>query len=344
MNQVLFTFDYELFLGKKSGTVEKCLIEPTDIALRILQTYNLKGLFFVDALYLHRLLNVPGSLAKLDYSKIESQLHHIVNSGHTVGIHIHPHWIDAVYKPDSNNWDGENKQNFALSCLSESRMKEVIYTSYQSLKSWLPDSEPITFRAGGFYAQPFDRLISIFKELNILYDFSVMREFRSTGFDNLYSFDYSQVPEQMVYTFNSNPLLAELGDFVEISVNPFLLEGLNKIRNSIYYRRNKGSKRFNRIGDGTGSGNIIQHHADATFMRFWRNYQTYSIELLNPVLGETYVRDLLKNHYVHWVSHPKLFTEVGLDSFEDFCKKINKLDDLETDYRKIIQYNLQHTS
>ncbi len=288
------------------------------------------------------MLNVSGSLAKSDYSKIESQLHQIVDLGHTIGIHIHPHWLDAVYNQNSNNWDGANKQNFALSCLSENRMADVIYNSYRSLKPWLPNSEPITFRAGGFYAQPFNRLISIFKELDIRYDFSVMREFISTGIDNLYSFDYSKVPSQMVYTFNSNPLLPEVGDFVEVSVNPFLLEGINKIWNSIYYRKNKNSKRFIRMGDGTGSGNIIQHHADSSIMRLWKNYQTYSIELLNPILGDYYFRDLLKNNYLHWVSHPKLFTSIGLESFEIFCKKVSKLDTLETDYIKVIQYNLQN--
>ena len=43
--QVLFTFDYELFLGHRSGSVENCMILPTKKLLEVLKKYRAKVLF-----------------------------------------------------------------------------------------------------------------------------------------------------------------------------------------------------------------------------------------------------------------------------------------------------------
>ncbi len=49
---LLITFDYELFLGEKSGTVQQCLIDPTDKLLDLLGKYAFKALFFIDTVYI----------------------------------------------------------------------------------------------------------------------------------------------------------------------------------------------------------------------------------------------------------------------------------------------------
>ena len=56
--EVLLTFDYELFLGSNSGTVENCLIKPTNKIIPILEKYNLKSIFFIDLTYLCRLYSI----------------------------------------------------------------------------------------------------------------------------------------------------------------------------------------------------------------------------------------------------------------------------------------------
>ena len=48
---LLFTFDYELFLGDKSGSVQDCLITPTDHLISLLNKYEFKAYFFVDTVY-----------------------------------------------------------------------------------------------------------------------------------------------------------------------------------------------------------------------------------------------------------------------------------------------------
>src|SRR4051812_20450394 len=95
---VLFTFDYELFLGLRSGTVEKCLLQPTDHILRILQKYKIENaVFFVDTVYLYKLSRTKTESCQSQFSRIKTQLQSAVNQGHILFPHIHPHWLDAVF-------------------------------------------------------------------------------------------------------------------------------------------------------------------------------------------------------------------------------------------------------
>jgi peptidoglycan/xylan/chitin deacetylase (PgdA/CDA1 family) len=337
---VLLTFDYELFLGKQSGTIENCLIKPTQLLLEILKKHGAKGIFFIDTLYLLRLEQENTPACKKQLETVLSQLHDIKKQGHTIGVHIHPHWLDAQYTTESNNWNGEIKTRFALSNLSDADKQTAISKSVNILQEFLEPDKPITYRAGGFYCQPFSSFSNFFEQHKILIDFSAMREFKSIGYKNLYSFDFTNPPEEYIYKFNENPILkVNSGIFTEVSINSFKLSGITKIRNSIYYRLNKNKVDFVRIGDGSGSGNTISHVNDASIKRYIRNDQTFSIELMNPIIAQAYASYLRKNDYVHFVSHPKLFTPIGLQSFDLFLGLIKTLN-IEYDYTKIIANRL----
>ena len=45
---IYLTFDYELFFGEETGTVEKCLIQPTNDLLDLCERYSISMTFFVD--------------------------------------------------------------------------------------------------------------------------------------------------------------------------------------------------------------------------------------------------------------------------------------------------------
>ena len=47
---LLLTYDYEMYLGK-SGSIEKCLLEPTDSLLTIFKKWIFRY-FFVDTTFL----------------------------------------------------------------------------------------------------------------------------------------------------------------------------------------------------------------------------------------------------------------------------------------------------
>ena len=49
---IYFTFDYELFFGSNSGTIENCIVKPTNELIKIANKYNVKFTFFVDSGFL----------------------------------------------------------------------------------------------------------------------------------------------------------------------------------------------------------------------------------------------------------------------------------------------------
>src|ERR1035437_5213233 len=93
--KILLSFDYEPFLGSRSGSAEMCMLKPTDALRSILNKYNAKAIFFVDTLYLSNLKKHP-ELTN-DFISIKNQLKEFSAEGHYIFPHIHPHWLAAEY-------------------------------------------------------------------------------------------------------------------------------------------------------------------------------------------------------------------------------------------------------
>jgi hypothetical protein len=102
--KIHLSFDYELFFGANSGTVQKCMLEPTERLLALATKHQVPLIFFVDAGYLHALQKHQheASCAK-DYALVKAQLVKIHQSGHEIGLHIHPHWEDSVF--ENGKWN-----------------------------------------------------------------------------------------------------------------------------------------------------------------------------------------------------------------------------------------------
>ena len=98
-SKILLTFDVELFFGQKSGTLENCIIEPSERILKELEKSSAVGTFFIDASYL---LFLKEYSLKDDLKKIELLINRIESVNCEVGLHIHPHWIDASYSKMGN--------------------------------------------------------------------------------------------------------------------------------------------------------------------------------------------------------------------------------------------------
>jgi hypothetical protein len=73
---LLITFDYELFLGMRSGQPEDCMLQPTSALLAILGQYKTKAIFFVDTTYLCKLKSLSGKHEKCarDLKNISEQV------------------------------------------------------------------------------------------------------------------------------------------------------------------------------------------------------------------------------------------------------------------------------
>lgn len=323
--QLLITFDYELFLGENSGSVLKCMLEPTYQIQSILAKHKVHAVFFVDTTYLYRLEEMAKihPVASSDFDKILFQLKSLANDGHYLYHHLHPNWLDAVYNEKTNLWDCSNHSRFTLSQLDMDEINRLVTYSDQLLRSLYPTNkcpEFLGFRAGGLYSQPFDRLTSLFKEKKIKYDFSVLKGAFSKQTN--FSFDYTDTLKikHAVYRFEEkNTSVNTKGYFVEFSMNHFTMSFFQRVLNSIYYRLNAKKSSWLRYGDGSSSGNKIQHKQKDSIAR-----ETFSIELLNRVKSLYYFSYLKKHSLVHLISHPKLISKQSLESFDLFLNHSKK--------------------
>ena len=93
---LLITLDLELFLGRDSGSVNKSIIEPTKKLMKVLKKYKLYSIFFVDTLYLNRLVELKSQFKELenDLNSIYCLLREILDTGLVdVFHHLHPLYL-----------------------------------------------------------------------------------------------------------------------------------------------------------------------------------------------------------------------------------------------------------
>jgi hypothetical protein len=336
--QLLITFDYELFLGDKSGTVENCMLKPTNEILKVISKYQLSTIFFVDTLYLFQLKQIAKihEVAKIDYDKIIQQLRKVIEVNGYVFHHLHPHWLDAKYLTEINQWNVSDKSKFALSNLSDfevdmvfNQSNEIINEIYEGLQ------KPKTFgyRAGGLYAQPFLGYNNQMEKHNVTLDFSVMRNAKSDGNKSGYKFDYSQYPEERIFRFSEEVNVKdENGKFTEFTMDQCQINGIYKILNGLYYRKNFKKDSWKRWGDGTSSGNIVKSTGKESK---FKSEESFSIELLNSVKSTLYSSYFQKEDFLHIISHPKFFSPMNINAFDRFLLKVTSKYLIESDVFRI---------
>ena len=337
-NKLLLTFDYELFLGKRSGSVDNCLIIPTNRLLEILKKRNKTAIFFIDTTYINRLEETAKKheSAKKDYHKIYNQLTEIAKNGHYLFHHLHPHWLDAVYLPDENQWDLSIDKKFTFFNLTNNEQEEIFKYSNNFLKSIYNDAglnkDPNGFRAGGFYIEPFTIFREFFIKYGVKYDFDVMRGFSKKG--ETHFFDFTKCPDKQFYQFEDEVIKENVnGTFHEFTISSYDLKGIYKILNGINYRLNK--KKYIPFGDGKTTGAKFGITNDNSFLKkYLLSKSSVNVELLNSVTCRIYISLLKKHNYLHFISHPKLFSEKSLYYFEKFLQKADSRYEIETDFVK----------
>ncbi len=337
---ILLTFDYELFLGQRSGTVDNCLIIPSYRILEILNSNNAKAIFFIDTTYLFRLeeLSHTNKRAYSDFEKIKKQLNDIAVGGHYLFHHIHPHWLDAQYLEDINQWNLSNTDRFAFTILDDAE-KDLLFTYSDGFLSEIYKQAGSTnncngFRAGGLFIVPFTCFKPYFEKFNIGNDFSVSPGDKIIG--DKWGYDFSNCPSNRVYSFYDQVSLENKDKkFCEFPISKIKIKGITKFLNSVYYR--VGLKMPQNIIHGDG-----QSVADVTGItlppRPLKNYFSVdlniSVEMLNMALIRSYKKVIKQRHYIHFLSHPKLVSEFSLRSFNRLLKFCNKNFDCEYDFAR----------
>ncbi|MEP7262892.1 MAG: hypothetical protein ABI772_00265 [Bacteroidota bacterium] len=336
--KLMFTFDYELFLGRRSGTVHDCMVDPTNRLLEIFRNQQVSAIFFVDTTYLLRVKeycnNHPG--CKKDFNNISAQLKQMVRDGHHVYPHIHPHWLDAVYLPEINEWELTSVERYRFHNITEAERELVFKGSIDVLNEILlpefPDYHIDGFRAGGWSLQPFSDFKPYFKKFGIHYDFSVLPG--TYQFSNAQHFDFTVAPQKPVYRFEDDVNIENVnGDFIELvssilHVSPTInflhkmhLHWLHRVKGDHTYGKGQGQRSQEnpslKPADSTGSSIHNPQH------------QPVSIETMSMVKFGVYRRYLSSHSYMQFVSHPKMLSLHNmrtLNRFLTFAKWKYQLD------------------
>lgn len=336
IKKILFTFDYELFLGSKSGSVQKCLIEPTNELLKLFDKYKIKNtIFFVDTSYLMRLKNEENENCKKDFDSISNQLTILVNKGHYVFPHIHPHWLDAIYLSEINQWSLSNFSKYRFYSTSLNEKEKLFSESLKILNDILSKgNKPFVingYRAGGWSIQPFSDFEPFFEQFGIYNEFSVV-----PGFKNLAEaqyFDFTTASLKPFYKFDINPCIeSEIGKYTEYTISTLIITPrmywLGKFFGKYLWKTGQRSM-------GDGSGLVIKDSSNSKGKKEFlgsENREMISVELLTKVKIPSYKKFLKTNDYMHFISHPKMLSMHNIKSFDSFLKFSCNNFELETDF------------
>lgn len=340
MKTVLITFDYELFLGSRSGKADECMIGPTSRLLALLQDYGFKAVFFVDTVYLMRLGEIAHQYkdASRDLENILAQLSEMVQKGHAIFPHIHAHWLDAVYLPDKNEWSLENMRYYQFSALPGEQQQLLFDRSVQIIQSAAGygggDYRVDAYRAGGWSIQPFASFKPFFTRYGIKHEFSVIPG--KYHFSNAHSFDFREAPiDRPVYTFSDDVCKrSQPGEFREWTISTLSMTPLERWLNF------KVSGLIKRMGkkEGLKGSTVSSQIVDEGDLYRGKNSGRVvaSFEGLNPFTLRKYLSIIKKTDYFHFISHPKLITGQEFKMIRILFKKLKKTGKIETDFRKAI--------
>jgi hypothetical protein len=334
---ILLTFDYELFLGPVSGTAKNCLLLPTAELLKVLHRQNSKAIFFIDILYLMRLkeVSIQFPYAKAGEEAVRKQIAEIAAQGHYVYLHIHPHWLDAVYMPEKNQWDLSNTSRFALSNLPTKEGFALLEKGYQLLHeiiAQVPNAHAIEgFRAGGLFIQPFHLFYDFLKKYKLPYEFSVYPSFSSRS--KICEVDFTQVPSKRIYNFENNCCEEQAkGYFTQYTISEINMAGVNRLVNSAQFRWNKKIFKDQAWGDGKGALHIMSNNNKKIGLAGIVK-ETAAVELMNLWKNKIYMTHLREENLLHFLSHPKLISPLNLIALEKFLIKAGKKYQLVTDFK-----------
>lgn len=343
--KLLLTYDYELFLGSRSGSVDDCLINPTLQTLSVLKKHNAKSIFFVDTVYLLRLKKLCSQypVCKNDFDKITSQLQQIVASGHYVFPHLHPHWLDAEYLESTNEWRLNSVSKYRFHNISDEERTYVFDESVQILKDIIlpfnPDYKLDCYRAGGWCIQPFEDFKPFFLKHGFKYEMSVLAGFYL--FSSAQYFDFSNAPQKNIYSFDEDVMTEKPGgSFTEFNISYIHISSLVHFLNKLFLKylfRIKGDHSHTR---GQGQVAVIKDMQEPVasngFNILTSKNERIAVELLTAIKLNAYLKFINEHDYMHIISHPKMLLKHNHKMLDKFLTEIFKKHEIETDFKKMI--------
>lgn len=316
--QILLSLDYELFFGQQTGTVEHCLIRPTQELAEAAHRYGAHLSLFVDALYLQRLTEEAFHFPQLqrDLEAIQQQLVYLKEKGHDIQLHLHPHWLDSSF--NGEQWQLDTSR-YKLHDFPITEATAVIGSAKKILTDLIGDTV-FAFRAGGWCLQPFNHIASALLEHAIWLDSTVFTGGVSN--DKERWFNFSSAPLKDFWRFSDEPNSENKnGPFVEVPISSMCVTPLLFWRMALIkkFLSNPDHKSF---GDGTslswGKNYYLQRLTRSTI-------SVVSMDgLKSSLLTKAFHNKKATNgkQLFHAMGHPKSITPYSLNQLEQFLSAL----------------------
>ena len=318
--QILLSLDYELFFGPRTGTVEQCLIRPTQELAETASRHGARLSLFVDALYLQRLADEARRFPRLqgDLDAIRRQLVSLREKGHDIQLHLHPHWLDSSF--DGDQWRLDTHR-YKLHDFSATEAAAMVGSAKKLLTSLIGDSV-FAFRAGGWCLQPFTRIAPALLAHTIWLDSTVFAGGISD--DQERWFDFTSAPVKDFWRFSDDPNHEDKqGPFVEVPISamrvtPFLFWRMALTRKIL----------SNPIHNSFGDGSSLAWGSSYYLQRLTRS--TTSVASMDGLkaglLGKACRTEQSKDKQLfHAMGHPKALTRYSLERLDSFLAGLSLL-------------------
>lgn len=323
---IFITFDYELFLGRSTGSVEKCLLNPTQKYLNLAKKYNIKYVFFVDVLYLLKSQDYTDLYPELrtEYDKIVEQLKTASEDGHDIELHLHPQWYYSFY--DANGWKLDY-QHYKLSDCPMQDIENMIVKGCQLLYK-ITGVRPKAYRAGGYSFYNNIEVAKFFNKNRITYDSSVLMLSKSKG--QFQTYDYSKIYDFNTYNFDfENAIKIDNGSFMEYPIScAFFSHLFYSFKSKIVTRKNKDALKVSGDGEGVGYLRKESLKEKKTFIKkiFEKTLIRASLDYYNACFVlDIYKRARRKNsRLLLIIGHPKNATLYSFRMLENFVLRVSK--------------------
>lgn len=310
---IVFSLDYEVFFGARTGSVERTLLEPSAALAAIARRHGVPLVFFVDVLFVLRLreLGLRHPALMQAHDRIVRQLQALAAAGHELQLHLHPHWLRS-------QWDGErwqlDLQHYRLHDLDDAMLAYAVRAGTQALREIAGGQAVTAFRAGGWCIQPFERLRSPLLEAGITVDSTVYAGGWQAGPGP--GFDFREAPLASHWSFDTDPLVpVPGGPFLEVPIASHAVSPLFFWR--LAALRRLGSARHRALGDGEA---IALSRSTLLRKLLWPSHSVVSIDGLKAGLLQAAWQRHQRRGSSDFVviGHPKALTPFSLAQFDAF--------------------------
>ncbi len=224
------------------------MIKPTSLLSSLLEEYNCTMTVFWDILHFYTLqqhLNVNHELKK-DVKLIKEQIEQLSAKDHDIQLHIHSHWLDAVYAGQGkwkftydkydlhelDHTDNDYDEKTISGCI---KLCSEILSKHTSM-----NRKYNSFRAGGYHVEPFQELIAGLRNSQITIDSSIIGSPKTNSKNTSKHIPY--------YKFSNSPFIPDSnGSFFEFPISIVEISLLKKV---VFTLKKRKYDLQNKFGDG----------------------------------------------------------------------------------------------